>query len=139
MHIIMNFRSCALLIILLWIQLASSTDNHDTVKTESILRFQKYKGLSHSLDTFTKGQSLKFKQRYEDEQYWRTLLPPLKPLEHKLERTTSDVGKSDIIHSGDDGSGCTKEMFGGDENAYLACITQYALQTNWFPSPTTSG
>ena len=32
-------------------------------------------------------------------------------------------------------SGCSLEMFGGDSNAYWACVTEYALQTNWFPSP----
>ncbi|VDI70110.1 Hypothetical predicted protein [Mytilus galloprovincialis] len=27
------------------------------------------------------------------------------------------------------------EMFGGDFNAYMACKAQFALQSNWWPSP----
>jgi hypothetical protein len=27
------------------------------------------------------------------------------------------------------------EMFGGDFSAYMACKTQFAHQSNWFPSP----
>ena len=30
---------------------------------------------------------------------------------------------------------CTLAMFNGNKYAYWACITQYALQQNWFPSP----
>ncbi|XP_076809360.1 uncharacterized protein LOC143452323 [Clavelina lepadiformis] len=30
---------------------------------------------------------------------------------------------------------CTLSMFGGDENALRSCMTAYALQHNWFPSP----
>lgn len=30
---------------------------------------------------------------------------------------------------------CTMEMFGGDFNAYMACKAQFALQSNWWPSP----
>ena len=34
-----------------------------------------------------------------------------------------------------DDSSCNMAMFGGDTNAYWACLTESALQTNWFPSP----
>ncbi|CAH1800786.1 unnamed protein product [Owenia fusiformis] len=34
-----------------------------------------------------------------------------------------------------DVSNCTLTMFQNDTNAYYACLTQYALQQNWFPSP----
>lgn len=30
---------------------------------------------------------------------------------------------------------CTMDMFGGDFNAYMACKAQFALQSNWWPSP----
>lgn len=36
---------------------------------------------------------------------------------------------------GNGNSTCSTEMFGGDFNAYMACKTQFALQSNWFPSP----
>ncbi|XP_071181867.1 uncharacterized protein [Mytilus edulis] len=36
---------------------------------------------------------------------------------------------------GNGNSTCNTEMFGGDFNAYMACKTQFALQSNWFPSP----
>ena len=32
-------------------------------------------------------------------------------------------------------SQCNLDMFKGDLNAYLACLTEFALQSNWFPSP----
>ena len=134
MDITIYFKSSTLLFAFLWIHLVFSTENHATVQHDSVLRFQKYQDVSHSLDTFTKGQSLKYKQRYYDEQYSRTLQPSIKSPEELL-GILPNGGKADEKHDDEDGSGCTKEMFGGDENAYLACITQYALQTNWFPSP----
>ncbi|XP_061171978.1 uncharacterized protein LOC133181504 [Saccostrea echinata] len=30
---------------------------------------------------------------------------------------------------------CSMEMFGNDFSAYMACITEFAHQSNWFPSP----
>ncbi|XP_041357624.1 uncharacterized protein LOC121374585 [Gigantopelta aegis] len=33
------------------------------------------------------------------------------------------------------GSECTVTMFGGDVNAFWACTTERALQSNWWPSP----
>ena len=32
-------------------------------------------------------------------------------------------------------NGCSLAMFGGNQNAYLACLTEFALQNNWYPSP----
>lgn len=32
-------------------------------------------------------------------------------------------------------STCSMEMFGGDLSAYMACKSQFALQSNWWPSP----
>ena len=37
--------------------------------------------------------------------------------------------------SGNGNSTCSMEMFGGDFSAYMACKTQFAHQSNWFPSP----
>ena len=45
------------------------------------------------------------------------------------------IGCFVALTAGDENSTCSVEMFGGDHNAYLACITQYAHQCNWFPSP----
>lgn len=41
-----------------------------------------------------------------------------------------------IMAKGDSAkSTCSMEMFDGDFSAYMACKTQFALQSNWWPSP----
>ena len=32
-------------------------------------------------------------------------------------------------------STCSMKMFGNDFSAYMACVTEFAHQCNWFPSP----
>ena len=39
------------------------------------------------------------------------------------------------VHGDTANSTCTMEMFGGDYSAYMACKAQFALQSNWWPSP----
>ena len=40
-----------------------------------------------------------------------------------------DIGKDTA------NSTCSMAMFGGDFSAYMACKTEFAHQSNWFPSP----
>lgn len=35
----------------------------------------------------------------------------------------------------EDNKTCSMKMLGNDFSAYMACVTEFAHQSNWFPSP----
>lgn len=45
------------------------------------------------------------------------------------------IAKLDLVIGAGESATCSMEMYGNDSAAYWACATQFAHQSNWFPSP----